>query len=184
MDVVKSIERLGTSSGTPAAQVRISDCGITSPPTKAVALSPAPASSKRPAESSSANKSKKVSIEDNAAAEGINNPEKNQKKIQLTSGLEYVDIKVQPTTSFTPLLTLIEGWHRPSGNWRKENRCWLQRRAEGAGCRCILNCACILFDANAAPLTRHFQLSTVLPSHSKCRMASKSSIDQRTSIFV
>lgn len=107
MDVVKTIERLGSSSGKPAAQVRISDCGVTTPPAKAAAISPASAGSKRPADSGATNKIKKASVEDNSTAEGIDNPEKNQKKIQLSSGLEYVDIKVRAPAYITPLLTAI-----------------------------------------------------------------------------
>jgi hypothetical protein len=110
MEVVKTIERLGSSSGKPAAQVRISDCGVTSPPVKtattAAALS---VGSKRPAEAGAANAhaSKKAVAVDAAAAEGICNPEKNQKKIQLTSGLEYVDIKVLSTSVLFIILLLI-----------------------------------------------------------------------------
>jgi len=100
MEVVKTIERLGNSSGKPAAQVRITDCGVTSPPARAAAVPTSPpaaaAGSKRPAESGAANAGKKVNAGDKSpsAVEGIDNPEKNQKKIQLASGLEYVDIKV------------------------------------------------------------------------------------------
>jgi hypothetical protein len=94
MEVVKAIERLGSSSGKPAAQVRITDCGVTSPPAHAAAAAPASVGSKRAAEAGSAKASKKASADENTAAEGISNPEKNQKKIQLPSGLEYVDIKV------------------------------------------------------------------------------------------
>ncbi len=90
---MKTIERLGTSSGKPAAQVRISDCGVTTAPAKAAVAAAAAAGSKRPADAA-ANKSKKATSVDDTAAAGIDNPEKNQKKIQLTSGLEYVDIKV------------------------------------------------------------------------------------------
>jgi hypothetical protein len=90
---VKAIERLGSSSGKPAAQVRITDCGVTSPPVKAPAAAAA-SGSKRAAEPGAGNVSKKASSDDKAAPEGIDNPEKMQKKIQLTSGLEYVDIKV------------------------------------------------------------------------------------------
>jgi hypothetical protein len=107
MDVVKTIERLGTSSGKPAAQVRISNCGVTTPPAKVAPLPPAPTGSKRPADSVASNKSKKTPADDDVAAEGINNPEKNQKKIQLSSGLEYVDIKVRAPASVTLLLTRI-----------------------------------------------------------------------------
>jgi hypothetical protein len=92
LEVVKAIERLGSSSGKPAAQVRITDCGVTSPPVKAPAA--AAAGSKRAAEPGAGNVSKKASSDDKAAPEGVDNPEKMQKKIQLTSGLEYVDIKV------------------------------------------------------------------------------------------
>jgi hypothetical protein len=93
---VKAIERLGSSSGKPAAQVRITDCGVTSPPVKAPAAAAAAAASgsKRAAEPGAGNVSKKASSDDKAAPEGIDNPEKMQKKIQLASGLEYVDIKV------------------------------------------------------------------------------------------
>ena len=103
MEVVKTIERLGSGSGKPAAQVRIADCGVTCPPvhtaTTAAALS---VGSKRPAEAGTANAhaSKKASAVEAAAAEGICNPEKNQKKIQLPSGLEYVDIKVLTMSAF------------------------------------------------------------------------------------
>ncbi len=95
--MVKAIERLGSSSGKPAAQVRITDCGVTSPPVKApaAAAAAAAAGSKRAAEPGAGNVSKKASSDDNAAPEGIDNPETMQKKIQLASGLEYVDIKVQ-----------------------------------------------------------------------------------------
>jgi hypothetical protein len=94
MEVVKTIERLGSSSGKPAVQVRITDCGVTSPPVKA-AVAAAAAGSKRAVEPGAGNVSKKASSDDRAAPEGIDNPEKMQKKIQLTSGLEYVDLKVQ-----------------------------------------------------------------------------------------
>ena len=63
----------------------------------------AAAGSKRPADAGAANKSKKATVEDNAAAAGIDNPEKNQKKIQLPSGLEYVDIKVAMAASYVLL---------------------------------------------------------------------------------
>jgi hypothetical protein len=134
MDVVKTIERLGTSSGKPASQVRISDCGVTAAPAKAAVAPAAAAGSKRPADSGAANKSKKATVEDGASAAGIDNPEKNQKKIQLTSGLEYVDIKVHraPPPSRRCCDAASQGWYRPSGLWREEDRRRLQRRAQGA----------------------------------------------------
>jgi hypothetical protein len=97
MEVVKKIELVGSSSGKPSAQVRIIDCGVTAPPAPAAAAFPPAAAglgSKRPAETSSAKATKKTITDESTAAEGVNNPEKNQKKIQLASGLEYVDIKV------------------------------------------------------------------------------------------
>jgi hypothetical protein len=103
MEVVKAIERLGSSGGKPAAQVRISDCGVTSPPVQAAAVVPASAGSKRAAEAGATNASKKTSADEKTAAEGISNPEKNQKKIQLPSGLEYVDIKVAMAASYVLL---------------------------------------------------------------------------------
>jgi hypothetical protein len=112
---VKTIERLGSASGKPAAQVRISDCGVTTPPVQPAAATGS-AGSKRPAESSAGNASKKTTAEEKPAAEGIGNSEKNQKKINLPSGLEYVDIKVQlpPPLALTLLLTLLSRWARAS----------------------------------------------------------------------
>ena len=148
MEVVKTIERLGNSSGKPAAQVRITDCGITSPPARAAAVPASPpaaaAGSKRPAESCAANAGKKVNAGDKSpsAVEGIDNPEKNQKKIQLASGLEYVDIKVRDQYSTRVQSTLAhcvgaadtaaQGWHGSNGVRRQKNCCWVQRRAQGA----------------------------------------------------
>jgi hypothetical protein len=123
MEVVKAVERLGSGSGKPAAQVRIADCGVTSPPARAAAAPPSPspsavaAGSKRPAEVGAANAGKKANTEvkSPSAVEGIENPEKNQKKIQLASGLEYVDIKVssvcltcmQPVCNLSSRLALL-----------------------------------------------------------------------------